>query len=54
MKLDLPPIDIAAISVVGYRRNLQDDRAIAFSTSLYEIDYLIEKKLADETDDLRV
>ena len=54
IKLDLPPVNIAAISVAGYRRNLQDDRAIAFSTSLYEIDYLIAKKLADETDDLRV
>ena len=54
IKLDLPPVNIAAIGVAGYRRNLQDDRAIAFSTSLYEIDYLIAKKLADETDDLRV
>jgi hypothetical protein len=54
MRLDLPPVDIAAIGVAGYRRNLQDPRSTAFSVSLYEIDYLIEKKLADEKDDLRV
>jgi hypothetical protein len=52
VKLDLPPINIAAIGVVGYRRNLLDDRAIAFSSSLYEIDYLIKKKLANKKDDL--
>ena len=43
----MPAVDIAAISVAGYRRNLQDDQSIAFSTSLYEINYLIEKQLAD-------
>ncbi|KFZ19965.1 hypothetical protein V501_00381, partial [Pseudogymnoascus sp. VKM F-4519 (FW-2642)] len=52
--LTLPPVDIAAIGVAGYRRNLQDDQAIAFSTSLYEIDHLIEKQLADQEDDQQV
>jgi Reverse transcriptase (RNA-dependent DNA polymerase) len=47
-------VNIAAIGVAGYRRNLQDAQSTAFSISLYEIDYLIEKKLADEKDDLRV
>ena len=54
IKLDLPPIDIAAIGAVGFRRNLQDIRSIVFSTSLYEIDYLLEKEIADKEDDLRV
>jgi hypothetical protein len=54
VQLDLPPVDIAAIGVAAYRRNLQNDQSTAFSVSLYEIDYLIEKKLADQKDDLRV
>jgi predicted secreted protein len=54
VNLNLPPVDIAAIGVTGYRRNLQDDQAIAFSTSLYEIDHLIEKQLADQEDDQQV
>jgi len=54
VRLDLPPINIAAIGAAGYRRNLQDVKSTAFSVSLYEIDYLIEKKLADQKDDLRV
>jgi len=54
MNLELPPVNIAAIGAAGFRRNLQDARATVFSTSLYEIDYLIEKELADEADDLRV
>jgi hypothetical protein len=40
-------VDIAAIKVAGYQWNLQDDQSIAFSTSLYEINHLIEKQLAD-------
>ena len=52
--LDLPPVNIAAIGAAGYRRNLQDLGSIAFGISLYEIDYLIEKKLAEQKDDLRV
>lgn len=54
IRLDLPPVNITAIRVAGYQRNLQDTRSTVFSTSLYEIDYLIKKKLADEQDDLRV
>jgi hypothetical protein len=53
-RLDLPAVDIAGIGVAGYRRNLQDDQSIAFSTSLYEIDLLIEKQLADQEDDRQV
>ena len=47
-------MDIAAIRVAGYRQNLQDDQSIAFSTSLYEIDLLMEKQLADQEDDRQV
>jgi hypothetical protein len=54
MSLDLPPVNITTIGAAGFRRNLQDAQATVFSTSLYEIDYLIEKERADETDDLRV
>ena len=54
IKPDLPPIDIAAIGAAGFRRNLQDVHSIVFSTSLYEIDYLLEKEIADKEDDLRV
>ena len=54
IKPDLPPIDIAAISAAGFQRNLQDVYSIVFSTSLYEIDYLLEKEIADKEDDLRV
>ena len=52
IKPDLPPIDIAAIGAAGFRRNLQDVHSIVFSTSLYEIDYLLEKEIADKEDDL--
>jgi hypothetical protein len=54
VNLSLPPVDIAAIGAASYRRNLQDTQSTAFGTSLYEVDYLIEKRLADEQDDLQV
>ena len=52
--LELPPVNIATIGATGFRRNLQDVQSTVFSTSLYEIDYLIEKERTDEADDLRV
>jgi hypothetical protein len=54
MNLDLLPIDITAISTTGFRRNLQVPSSTTFSTSLYEIDYLLKKELANEADNLRV
>jgi hypothetical protein len=54
VKLDLPPVNIAAIGAAGFCRNLQDERSVVFSTSLYEIDYLLEKEAAEEADDLLV
>ena len=54
VKFDLPPVNIAAIGAAGFCRNLQDERSIVFSTSLYEIDYLLEKEIADKADNLRV
>jgi hypothetical protein len=54
ISLDLPPVNIAAIGAAGFRRNLQDAQSTVFSTSLYEIDYLLEKERADEADDLQV
>src|SRR6266700_7924028 len=44
--IDLPPIDIYYISAVGFYRNLVQPNTIAFITSLYEIDKLIEEKEA--------
>ena len=47
-------MNIATIGATGFRRNLQDVQSTVFSTSLYEINYLIEKERTDEADDLRV
>jgi len=50
---NLPPIDIAMIGAVGFHRNLQKEGNVAFSTSLYEIDRMIEEKqdLKDEDEE---
>jgi transposase InsO family protein len=48
---NLPPIDIAMIGAVGFHRNLQKEGNVAFSTSLYEIDRMIEEKQALKDDD---
>ena len=52
IKPDLPPIDIAAISAAGFQRNLQDVYSIVFSTSLYKINYLLEKEITNKKNDL--
>ena len=52
MKLELLPINITIIGAAGFCCNLQDTEVIAFSTSFYEIDYLLKKELVDEKDDL--
>jgi transposase InsO family protein len=54
IRMDLPPVDIAAIGAAGFHRNLHDPQAVLFTTSLYEIDYLLEKDRADQEDQLRV
>ena len=41
---DLPPIDISCIGAIGFYWNLVQPNTIAFTTSLYEIDKLIEEK----------
>jgi transposase InsO family protein len=41
---NLPHIDIAVINATGFHRNLRKEGTVAFSTSLYEIDRLIEEK----------
>ena len=41
---NLPPIDIAMIGAVGFHRNLRKEGNVAFITSLYEIDRIIEEK----------
>ena len=43
---DLPPIDICYISAIGFYWNLVQPNTIAFTTSLYKIDKLIEEKKA--------
>ncbi len=51
---DLPPVDICCIGAVGFYRNLVQPDTVAFTTSLYEIDRIIEEKetLAQEEDEL--
>ena len=46
---DLPPVDICLLGLVGFYRNLTQPDAIAFTTSLYEIDQILASKEA-ETD----
>jgi hypothetical protein len=41
---NLPSIDITIINTTGFHRNLRKKGTVAFSTSLYEIDRLIEEK----------
>jgi hypothetical protein len=52
---DLPRVDIYCIGAVGFHRNLKQAGTIAFSTSLYEIDRLLEEKQLltdqDQTDE---
>src|SRR6266702_1480207 len=43
---DLPPIDIYYISAVGFYQNLVQFNTVAFITSLYKINKLIEEKEA--------
>jgi Reverse transcriptase (RNA-dependent DNA polymerase) len=53
---NLPSIDITVINATGFHRNLRKKGTVAFSTSLYEIDRLIEEKqpstiVDEETDE---
>ena len=41
---DLPPVDVCCIGAVGFYRNLVQPDTVAFTTSLYEIDRMIEEK----------
>jgi hypothetical protein len=41
---DLPPVDICCIGAIGFYRNLVQPDTVAFTTSLYEIDRIIEDK----------
>ena len=43
---DLPPINICCIGAVGFYRNLVQPDTVAFTTSLYKINKLIEEKEA--------
>jgi hypothetical protein len=44
--MDLPPIDICYINIIGFYQNLVQFDTVAFTTSLYEIDKLIKEKEA--------
>jgi hypothetical protein len=48
---DLPPVDICCIGAVGFYRNLVQPDTIAFTTSLYEIDRILEEKESELTDE---
>ena len=52
--MDLPLVDICYIGAIGFYWNLVQPDTIAFTTSLYEIDWMIEEKetLAQEEDKL--
>ena len=41
---ELPRVDIFAIGAAGFRRNLKQTGTVAFVTSLYEIDRILEEK----------
>ena len=47
----LPSIDIAMISTVDFHRNLQKEENVLFNTSLYEINRIIQKKLASQDEE---
>jgi len=42
--MDLPPVDICYIGAVGFYWNLVQPDTIAFTTSLYKINQMIEEK----------
>jgi hypothetical protein len=43
-RTDLPLVDIYCIGAVGFLRNLRQLDTVAFTTSLYEIDQIIQDK----------
>ena len=42
--MDLPPIDICYVNAIGFYWNLVQPDTVAFMTSLYKINQLIEEK----------
>jgi len=45
--MDLPPVNICYIGAVGFYWNLVQPNTITFTTSLYEINRLIEEKKSE-------
>ena len=45
---NLPKLDICAIGAVGFYRNMSAAGATVFSTSLYEIDQILEERTSQE------
>jgi hypothetical protein len=45
---NLPKLDICAIGTIGFYRNMSAASATVFSTSLYKIDRILEKKTVQE------
>jgi hypothetical protein len=45
---NLPKVDICAIGAVGFHRNMARPGATVFSTSLYEIDRILEERTVQE------
>ena len=41
---DLPPVNICYIGAIGFYRNLVRPDTVAFTTSLYEINWIIKDK----------
>ena len=42
--IDLPPVNICCIGAVGFYQNLIQPDTVAFTTSLYKINQIIEEK----------
>jgi hypothetical protein len=48
---NLPKVDVCVISAVGFYRNVTQPGAVVFSTTLYEIDRILEEKMTQEDQD---
>ena len=44
--INLPPVNICCIGAIGFYQNLKRPNTVAFTTSLYKIDWIIKDKEA--------
>ena len=43
---NFPKVDICLVNAVGFYRNIAQSRAVVFTTSLYKIDYILNKRIS--------